>query len=186
MSLIRSKFAECVAAVLNLLPGFVRQLVQLPPQFYLPNRVILKTLKSNWDEEFANEKAMYMRLKSLQGHIIPRFLGDAEFNNSPSIVLSYIDGMPSYRQCPTPLPAEEFERQIEAILWSLTRFGVIYDDPKLDNFLVVNGKVIVVDLESVCEEDEQDYELAVRSHRNHIMSQYRNYLRNLSDPDTWD
>ncbi len=117
---------------------------------------------------------------------MPRFLGDAEFNNSPSIVVSYIDGTRSHRQCPTPLPAEEFERQIEAILCRFTTLGVVYDDPKLDNFMVVNGRVMVVDLESVYEEDEKNHEYVVRCHRDHIMSQYRTYLKNRADPDFWD
>ncbi|KGQ06686.1 hypothetical protein BBAD15_g7984 [Beauveria bassiana D1-5] len=173
ITLIRSKFMECIAAGLSLLPGFLLRILQhqLPPQFYLPGRLVLKTRKPDWDDEFINEKVMYKRLKPLQGRIMPCFLGDAEFNNEPSIVLSRLEGLPLYKQGPTALPAEDFERQLEVILQAFTKFGVIYDDPKLDNFLVVKGKVMVVDLESVCEEDEQDQKLAVQSHRLHIMPQ---------------
>lgn len=174
---------ECIAAGLSLLPGFLLRILQhqMPPQFYLPGRLVLKTRKFDWDDEFINEKVMYKRLKLLQGRIMPCFLGDAEFNNEPSIVLSRLEGMPLYKQGPTALPAEDFERQLEVNFRAFTKFGVIYDDPKLNNFLVVKGNVMVVDLESVCEEDEQDQELAVQSHRLHSMPQYIRYLENLSN-----
>ncbi|KAM0664898.1 hypothetical protein ACQRIU_006282 [Beauveria bassiana] len=184
ITLIRSKFMKWVAASLSHLPGFLLGPLQqlLPPQFYLPGRLVLKSRKPDWDDEFANERVMYKRLAPLQGRIMPYFLGDAVFDDIPSIVLSRLEGMPSYKQGPTALPAEDFEQQLEVILRAFTKFGVIYDDPKLDNFLVVEGKVMVVDLESVCEENEQDQELAVRSHRLHIMPQYRRYLDSLSNP----
>ncbi|OAA34142.1 Protein kinase-like domain protein [Metarhizium rileyi] len=186
ITLIRSKFIQYVATGLSLLPGFLLQPLQrlLPPQFYLPGRLVLKTRKPDWGDEFANEKVMYQRLEPLQGRIMPRFLGDAEFNGIPSIVLSRLEGSPSYKQGPTALPADDFERQLKVLLQEFTKFGVIYDDPKLDNFLVVKGKVMVVDLESVCEEDKQDQELAVESHRLHIMPQYRRCLESLSNHDS--
>lgn len=125
---------------------------------------------------------MYTLLSPLQGTAIPHFLGDAELNRQPSIALSYIDGVPTYDQGDTPLAVDEFESQIDAILWSFTRFGVVYDDSKLDNFLVRKGRVVVVDLESVGEVGADKYELAVTSHREHIMLLYRNYLKSLADP----
>ncbi|OAQ96728.1 hypothetical protein LLEC1_07716 [Akanthomyces lecanii] len=151
ITLIRSKLIGFIAGGLGLLPAFLLRPVQLvlPPQFYLPGRLVLKSRKPNWDDEFANEKEMYRRLKPLQGHIMPRFLGDAEFHNVPSIVLSRLEGIPLYKQDPTAMSAEDFEPQLEAILRAFTSFGVIYDDPKLDNFLVVDGVVMVVDLESI-------------------------------------
>ncbi|ATY60169.1 ankyrin domain [Cordyceps militaris] len=151
ITLIRPKFIECISIGLRLLPGFLLRPLQrqLPPQYYLPGRLVLKTRKPGWDDEFVNEKAMYKRVEPLQGRIIPRFLGDAEFNNTPSIVLSRFEGVPSNKQGLNALPAEDFKRQLEPILRAFTDYGVIYDDPKLDNFIVVKGKVKVVDLESI-------------------------------------
>lgn len=187
ITLIRPKFIECISIGLRLLPGFLLLPLQrqLPPQYYLPGRLVLKTRKPGWDDEFVNEKVMYKRLEPLQGRIIPCFLGDAEFNNTPSIVLSRFEGVPSNKQGLTALPAEDFKQQLEPILRAFTDYGVIYDDPKLDNFLVVKGKVKVVDLESVCEETEEDREYSVYTHCIHIMTQYSRYLASLSDPNSW-
>lgn len=64
--------------------------------------------------------------------------------------------------------AEDFEPQLEVILRAFTKLGVIYDHRKLDNFLVVKGKVMVVDLESVCGEARQDLEYSLLDVRKHI------------------
>lgn len=156
----------------------------MPPQWRLPNLVILKTLKPDWDEEFANEKALYTRLFPLQGSILPTFLGDAKHGGSPAILLSYVEGAAAHRQDPTaPMAGEEFGRQVEAILWAFTEFDIAYGDVKLDNFIISPaGRVALVDLEKAGEVEEQDYELAVLSLVDHAMSQYKMYLESVSDP----
>lgn len=142
----------------------------------------MKNYRPDWDNSFANEKDTYKRLKPLQVRIMPHFVGSAEFDKVPSIVLSRLEGTPLCKQGPAALPAEDLEPQLEVILRAFTKFGVVHDDPKLDNFLLVKGRVMVVDLESVCEETKEDLEFTVQTHRQHIMLQYRRYLESLSDP----
>lgn len=113
-------------------------------------RLVRKTCRPDWDNAFANEKDTYKRLKPLQGRIMPHFVGSAEFDKLPSIVLSRLEGTPLCKQGPIALPAEDLEPQLEVILRAFTKFEVVYDDPKLDNLLVANGRVMMVDLESMC------------------------------------
>ncbi|OAA50270.1 Protein kinase-like domain protein [Metarhizium rileyi] len=149
------------------------------PGYFLPEQVILKSLKPGWDDEFENEKAMYTRLASLQGRLIPTFLGEAQYKGSPAVVLSFVDGvLPFQQDVNSPLAADEFERLVESALWEFTAFGVAYGDTKLDNFLIVGDGVVLLDLEAVSEVEPQLYKLAVTSHLDHIMHQYRSYLEN--------
>lgn len=147
------------------------------PAHFLPARVVMKTLKPGWQEEFDNELAMYERLRPLQGQRRPEFLGQATHEGSPAILLSHVEGVPSYKQDPNcPMAAEQFEKLVEEALWELTKYGVAYGDTKLDNFLISDGKVKIVDLEVVFEVEPPDYDLAVTSHLDHLLGQYRLYL----------
>lgn len=46
----------------------------------LPDRIVLKIPKPNWDDEFANEKYIYNKLSRLQGHTIPVYYGEATYD----------------------------------------------------------------------------------------------------------
>ncbi|OAQ95788.1 hypothetical protein LLEC1_04767 [Akanthomyces lecanii] len=174
LAIIRTPFQKYVATILNWLPRCIGQLfLWPPPEYLLPNQVVLKTRKTGWDDEFENEKAMYKRLEPLQGCILPRFLGDADHGGSPAIVLSHIDSVRVYERQSSPMPVDEFERQLEAAFREFTRFGVVYGDAKLDNCLISEGRVMLVDLEAVSEEKEEDYELAITSYCNKIVREYR-------------
>lgn len=174
LAIIRTPFQKYVATILNWLPRFIgRLLLWLPPEYLLPNRVILKTLKPGWSDEFENEKAMYKKLESLQGRILPRFLGNADHGGYPAIVLSHIDSVRVYERQSSPMPVDEFERQLEAAFREFTNFGVVYGDAKLDNCLISEGRVMLVDLEAVSEEKEEDYELAVTSYCKKIVREYK-------------
>lgn len=159
-----------------------RLLSWLRPEYFLAKQVILKTLKPGQSDAFNTEKAMYKRLKPLQGRILPWFLGEAEHHGSPAIVLSHIDGVPLSECQSSPMPVGEFTSQIEAALWAFTKFGVLYSDLKPDNCLISEGRVMLVDLEAVSEEKEADYELGVTSNRNKIVQEYKSLLNSWESP----
>ncbi|KAK7407891.1 hypothetical protein QQX98_009950 [Neonectria punicea] len=79
---------------------------------------------------------------------------------------------------------DEFERRVESAFRQLALFGVAHGDTTLDNFLAINQSVLLVDLESLDSMEPRDVELAVTSHRDHLMYQYRSYLKNRFSPWT--
>lgn len=183
LSLVRTAFDRAVVSLLLRLPLCIQSLARsIIPGYFLPQKVILKSLKRDWDDEFENEKTMYKRLESLQGRVIPTLYGEAQYERSPALVLSYVDGILPFKQDPdAPLDADEFESRVESALWEFTTFGVAYGDTKLDNFLIVRDGVVLVDLEAVSEVEPNLYELAVTSHLDHLMMQYKSYLANRYD-----
>ena len=52
------------------------------PEWILPPRLVLKTMKKGWDEEFDNEKATYAKRRSLQGVVIPNLFGELRYGNT--------------------------------------------------------------------------------------------------------
>ncbi|KAH9225576.1 hypothetical protein K456DRAFT_1731795 [Colletotrichum gloeosporioides 23] len=63
----------------------------------LPNRFILKIEDPDNKDLFDNEVAVYDRLRSLQGDIIPEFLGVASIAGKRALLLSDIGGMAMMR-----------------------------------------------------------------------------------------
>lgn len=116
---------------------------------------------------------MYKKLESLQGRILPRFLGNAGHDGSPAIVLSHVDSVCVHERQSSPMPVDELARQLETAFWEIIKFGVVYGDVKLDNCLISDGRVMLVDLEAVSEEAEEDYEFAVTTHCRKIVREYR-------------
>ncbi|KAJ6003768.1 hypothetical protein N7522_006460 [Penicillium canescens] len=121
-----------------------------------PSKVIVKQEKDGWQTEFRREKEAYKRLRSLQGEVIPEYLGEGMFNDRPAIILSEIVGTPLH------LLARETEVDEEALrLQLMDAFKALYEkeakywDERLDNFLLCDNresnpsKVMIVDLEDV-------------------------------------
>lgn len=71
------------------------------------------------------------------------------------------------------MPIDKFKRQLEAAFWEFTNFGVIYSDIKLDNCLILEGRVILVNLEVISKEKEEDYKLAITLYYKKIIREYK-------------
>ena len=128
---------------------------RLWPGPFLPECVILKTKKPEpgWEEEWANERRMYDKLKDLQGSVIPVFYGDAEFNGKPALLLSYVAGPPLFEV--SHLEVADVRRKLEEAFLPLEQRGVYQDDPKMGNLILADGdRLVNVDLEHVYEFDE--------------------------------
>lgn len=65
----------------------------LLPRTFPPRLLYPQDLKLGLAEEFDDEKQMYSKLKSLQGHSIPILYGEAEYNRQRELAISYIDGV---------------------------------------------------------------------------------------------
>jgi hypothetical protein len=153
------------------------------PGWFLPDTVILKKLKPDWDEEFDTEKAAYNnpKLQTLQGHLSPIFYGEAQCEGTRALVLSKVDGVMPYRQPPPPLPREEFRKRLEVVFQKLGTLNFSYSDYNLGNFLLTKDGVMLVDMESAWEPESPDqceYESA--STMRLLLRQNDGYLTSLA------
>lgn len=122
-----------------------------PPPWLLPDKIVLKTRKKGWDEEFETEKQMYARMRALQGHGIPILYGEAAHEGDPALVLSDVGGVPLYHDACLELDVYDVTKLLEDALRPIIAFGVEYADAKLDNFRLVGDRIVVLDFEQVYE-----------------------------------
>ena len=110
---------------------------------------MLKKCKEGWDEEFDAEKANYAKLRPLQGVVIPRLFGELTYDNKRALLLSDLGGTCLSAPEGALLELDDLRRMLRQALTTTSHFRVLQDDVKLDNFHLVNGKIMVVDLETV-------------------------------------
>ncbi|EQK99117.1 hypothetical protein G6O67_007499 [Ophiocordyceps sinensis] len=145
----RHLFARCMHWLISRLPPSPRVRAALPPAWWLPSNIVVKQLKPDWDDEFANELAMYAKLKPLQGSVIPVCYGEARCQDgSRAIVLSDVGGFSFWADEVVAMQEERLTQMTKEAFSALISYGVLYDDLKLDNVHVVGSKVVILDLES--------------------------------------
>lgn len=116
--------------------------------------IILKCQKDDWEDEFKNERDAYERLEDLQGHILPTLYGQGTFDGRPALVLSHEAG-PTLNEFAADihneLNFETIEILLDDVFKTFTKYGAVYWDQKVDNFLLnpQEGRVIALDLEDV-------------------------------------
>jgi len=109
-------------------------------------------MKDGWRDEFEEEIQAYGRLESLQGSVIPTFLGQGTFNGSPIIIISEVVGktLHALAHSGVPISLDKLRFQLEKAMCLLHSRGAEYLDQRLDNFFLCDtGEVMVVDLEAV-------------------------------------
>ncbi|KFH47537.1 hypothetical protein ACRE_016130 [Hapsidospora chrysogenum ATCC 11550] len=137
-------------SLLEYLPSATRAwLGSVFPEWNLPSRFILKKRKDGWEEEFEGEKATYARLRPLQGIVIPEFLGEVDYENTPALLLSDIGGECLATPQGALLEVADLRRMLFQAPTALSQFGILQCDEKLDNFHHVEDKIMIVDLEMV-------------------------------------
>ncbi|KAI8721341.1 hypothetical protein NCS52_00581400 [Fusarium sp. LHS14.1] len=182
LSIIRSSFDRVVITLFRRLPLVVQSLTKsIIPGYFLPSKVVIKKLKPGWNDEFNNEKSMYERLLCLQGTLIPKYFGETTVHNTRALILSEVDGVEACNQKFPCLEAPEFRHRVEEAFAELAQFGLAYGDLKLDNFLLVGDRVIIVDLESVWEDTPDEIEYANETHVEHLISMYERHLEGMSN-----
>ncbi|KAK0655244.1 hypothetical protein B0T16DRAFT_314567 [Cercophora newfieldiana] len=154
---LQASFLQSILqTVLGYLPCAIQAWFELLfPEWTLPSRLILKKQKKNWEEEFEAEKAAYAKLHLLQGTVVPRLFGELQYDNTPALLMSDIGGVCLAAPEGGMLELDEFRRLVRQALTALSRFGVLQDDTKLDNFHLTDGRVMVVDLEMTSNENQE-------------------------------
>ncbi|KAK3904922.1 hypothetical protein C8A05DRAFT_31280 [Staphylotrichum tortipilum] len=139
----------CPLALAKRLLSLCPRIMSRWPGWFLPPTVIIKKRKPGWEDEFDMEKRAYKALKRLQGAVIPHYYGEAVYDGSPALVLSFIPGKTLFETW-QDLEDGDLRLNLEAALRPLTSSGVHYTDVKLDNFMRADdGRVVVIDLEQV-------------------------------------
>ncbi|KAM0424464.1 hypothetical protein ACHAPT_010388 [Fusarium lateritium] len=151
------------------------------PEWCLPEKIVLKVEKEDWDEEFRTEKAAYDKLKCLQGDVIPRCYGQIEYDGRRALILSDVGGDCLATPAGAVLDEKDLRLLLTKAITTLTDHQVSHDDTKLDNFHLVteNGKdrIVVRDLGRVdMDLTEDQYAFAGRSTVNWLIQQYRQHL----------
>lgn len=121
---------------------------------------MVKKRKANWEEEFDNEKNIYKARAPLQETAVPEFYGEAKCvdgvkgASSRALVLSNVDSI-QLNQVPR-LNTGNLKDMLSSCLAALARLKVGHGDPKLDNFLLVGGRVMAIDFDSAYMMNEED------------------------------
>ncbi|KAK4156608.1 lipopolysaccharide core heptose(II) kinase RfaY [Chaetomidium leptoderma] len=149
-----SMVANLIASTIRLLPTFVQSRAQTVfPEWFLPDHVILKTQKPGEEKEimeeyFDIEIKAYTRLKPLQGVVIPRFYGCVRYNGTRAMILEHLGGISLASPEGAMLRLEELSTLLQPCFRALHAFDVHQDDSNLSNFQLVDGRIMVLDLES--------------------------------------
>ncbi|RSL94108.1 hypothetical protein CEP52_012814 [Fusarium oligoseptatum] len=163
LSIVRGILERTFRSFVERFPRLQAAIAWVFPAFTLPDNVVLK-----------KEKAQLGR----RGRTIPRFYGEAMFEGARAMVLSRIEGIYPFEQPLPPLPADDFMKLGEQALSEINAFGLSYDDIKLDNFLLVQGRIVIVDLESVYEPNVDDAQVLFECERIELRTLYDRYLKN--------
>jgi len=144
------------------------------PEWTLPSSLVLKTQKKGWEDEFEVEKATYAKLKPLQGIVIPKLYGQVSYDKTRSLLLSDVGGVNLSTPAGSLLELSEFRRLLRQALTAIAQFGVEHGDQKLDNYHLVDGKIMVVDFEVVNNEprSEEQLKLTVESGEDWLADWY--------------
>ncbi|KXX77149.1 hypothetical protein MMYC01_207561 [Madurella mycetomatis] len=164
---VQSSITQSVfQALLGYLPSAIRTWFESSfPEWTIPSQLILKKQKEGWDEEFEMEKATYAKLRSFQGIVIPKLFGEVRCDNTRALLLSDIGGVCLATPEGALLELADFRRLLCQALTALSQLRILQEDIKLDNFHLVDDKVMIVDLEKVSEEplSDQDLDFGIKS-----------------------
>ncbi|KAF4443705.1 hypothetical protein FACUT_1130 [Fusarium acutatum] len=107
------------------------------PEWFLPDKIVLKRQKENWEEEFDHEVVAYNRMRPIQGLTTPKLYGTIQYASTRALILSDIGGSSLSKPHGSVLDEQDIEPLLHQALTSLNEYGVCHDDTKLDNFHLV-------------------------------------------------
>ncbi|KAJ6779883.1 hypothetical protein PWT90_09379 [Aphanocladium album] len=146
---------------------FASQLIKV----FCPGIIILKKQKPNSDEEYDNELDMYKRLTTLQGKQIPVCYGEARCDGIRALVLGEVDGVSLLHS--SALMGTTEEQMKKMIFGPMTDHAIAYDDWKLDNFHLVDGEIVFLDLEHAYDLDEDERQYTIKTGLEAFLDRWR-------------
>lgn len=176
--IIRSWLDRVLKALITRLPKFAHTWIasSICPGLFLPDRVVLKQCKLDWEAFWGREKAAYDKLKHLQGRLIPILHGEAESHGRQALVLSEIVGTMPWEQGRPLMSVCEFRQRVAETLKELHVLGLAYWNVQLDHIILVEDRVVLVDLEEVHEVAPEERERVFESDRACVEDVYSRFL----------
>jgi hypothetical protein len=175
-----STVASLIASVTRLLlPAFAQSWVHAAfREWFLPDQVVLKMQKSGEEEIveelFDIEMKAYGRLQPLQGVIIPRFYGTLRYNGTRAMLLERLGGISMSSPEGATMRLEELSALLQPCYRAIHAFDVAVDDTNLSNFQLVDGRMMMMDLESAVFRYSADQrERFLASNIEHLAGMYR-------------
>ncbi|RKU43754.1 hypothetical protein DL546_006338 [Coniochaeta pulveracea] len=154
LQLCPSTMASFFTYATRFLPAFAQSWIHsVFPEWFLPDRAVLKIQKPGEDQEimeeyFDTEVRAYQQLNPLQGSIIPKFYGVLRYDGTRAMLLEYVGGISLSAPDGATMTLEELSSLLQPCYRALHALGVHQDDANLSNFQLVDGKIKVLDLES--------------------------------------
>ncbi|OAA63631.1 Protein kinase-like domain protein [Niveomyces insectorum RCEF 264] len=184
LSIVPRPWDRLVRRIFSWLPSSLYSMAKTYiPGPFLPPRVALKKLQKDTEshvELFENEQAMYRRLQPLQGKVIPYFYGEATCEGKRAIVLSVVDGVVALKQEKPRLSIEELQQRLRVVAVAMEPYRIVYGDPKLGNLILVEDRVMLVDLEYAWEPDG-DLTRYINVLIGSFSFEYNRYLNSVGD-----
>ncbi|OIW30514.1 hypothetical protein CONLIGDRAFT_630491 [Coniochaeta ligniaria NRRL 30616] len=157
--------ATTIRRVSNQLPTALHNLItEWFPGLFLPDTVIIKELKPDWDEEFNNEIRMYRKLKPIQDVVVPVFYGEIRVDGTRALLLSDVGGKPLVAVTFAEHRRNDLERMVQTALRAIYGLGVSPCDANLVNCHVVGDRVMIVD-----HEQDEDLEEGLRDRLDEVV-----------------
>ncbi len=100
------------------------------------------------EELFDIKIKAYGRLQPLQGVTIPTFYGTLRYNGMRPMLLERLGGISMSSPEAATLRLEELSALLQPCYRAIDAFHVAVDDTNLSNFQLVDGRVMMMDLES--------------------------------------
>ncbi|KLU88245.1 hypothetical protein MAPG_07232 [Magnaporthiopsis poae ATCC 64411] len=148
------------------------------PEWFLPDRIVMKREKPNWEEEFDNEVDIYGLLTPLGGRVVPKLYRQIEYPDTDDVrrralIMSDIGGVALGEPEVGSLPLDRVEEMVNSAFRSIVHAGVVHCDSKLDNIHVVGDKIMLTDFDSSMRvPEDRDPEFCVCSAVDHALRQY--------------
>ena len=121
---------------------------------------------------------MYKRLRTLQGKQIPVCYGEASCDDTRALVLEEVGGVSLlHRSALIETPEKRINAMISDSYDPMVDQGVAYDDWKMDNFHLLNDRIIFLDLEHAYELDEDQREYTVEVGLEAFLDRWRRARR---------
>lgn len=144
------------------LPASARKRIQaLIPGSFLPPTVIIKKLKPTWDTEFNDEKRIYQRLSSLQGHAIPVLYREGLCHGARALLLSDVGDTSLHAAQVRHLSKSALKSLIKPAVRAMLKLGVEPADHNPRNYHLVRGgdAVVVLDFEDTADFDPDERDM---------------------------
>lgn len=175
---VRSFLDRVLKALITQLPRRLRDWIasSVLPGLFLPDRVVLKQYKFDWEAFFGQEKANYDRLQNLQGGVIPILYGETKLEGSPTLILSEVVGVMPYEQTAPLLSVCELRLRVSVALQQFNDLGLAYNAIHLGHIILVDDGVVLVDMRQVCSVGPEDWESVFEADRAHVEDAYSRFL----------